>query len=113
MVVKHISLEGEQFRAQMAASQLLHKRLRDPDSFSLLLYSQCMASIFKDHLMMQDDTGAVAIVSSESQNGKRHNAIQNEIEIVFLRKKVKTDVRWQLVVSAIDLLLVALGAKLL
>jgi len=44
--------------------------------------------------MIKDDTGAVAIVSSESRNGRRHNAIQNEIEIVFLRKKIKTDVRW-------------------
>jgi len=39
---KHISLEGRQFRAQMAASQF-DKELRDPDSFSLLLYPQCMA----------------------------------------------------------------------
>lgn len=68
-----------------------------------------MASIFKDHLIIQDAAGAVAIVSSESRNGKRHNAIQNEIEIVFLRKKVKTDGRWQLVVSAIDLASGCLG----
>lgn len=49
--------------------------------------------------------GAIALVFTLQRAGmaKRCNAIQNEIEIIFLRKNIKTDIRWQLMVSAIDL----------
>lgn len=47
--------------------------------------------------------GATIIHIPEGRKGKRCNAIQNKIAVVFLRKKVKTDISWQLVVSAVDL----------
>lgn len=55
--------------------------------------------------MVQDDcwSNSYCIHIPESRKGKRHNTIQNKIGVVFLRKKARTGMKWQLVVSAIDL----------
>lgn len=72
-----------------------------------------VAYVLKD-LMVQDDcwSNSYYIRIPESREGKRCNAVQNKIGVVFLRKEAKIDISWQLVVSAIELLLVAFGVEL-